>query len=80
MQKEAYFAGTPCLTARGETEWVETVAVGWNRLVGASSDGIAQGLQAVAAGRFPASTTRPDLYGDGQAGDHIATILAEACA
>lgn len=33
MQKEAFFSKTQTLTVRDETEWKETIDLGWNRLV-----------------------------------------------
>lgn len=32
LQKEAYFHQTRCITLRKETEWIETIESGWNRL------------------------------------------------
>jgi UDP-N-acetylglucosamine 2-epimerase len=70
LQKEAYWHGVPCVTARPSTEWVDTVEVGANVLVDDDPTLLAE---AVAEARVPAE--RPALYGDGHASERVAAAL-----
>ncbi len=45
VQKEAYWLGVGCITLRDETEWVETVSSGWNRIVGADEEKIIEAVR-----------------------------------
>lgn len=70
VQKEAYWFGTPCVTLREETEWVETVEAGWNVVVGAERGRI---LNAVRG--FAVPSVRLNLFGDGRASQKIIRLL-----
>jgi UDP-N-acetylglucosamine 2-epimerase (non-hydrolysing)/UDP-GlcNAc3NAcA epimerase len=70
VQKEAYLLGTPCITLRPVTEWVETVEQGWNVLVDLDREA------ALAALERPLPVgERPELYGGGRAGERICDVL-----
>ena len=72
IQKEAYLLGTRCLTLREETEWVETVEVGWNILVGSDPERII-----AAYCTFHPSGERPAVFGDFHAAERIVSKTIE---
>lgn len=74
VQKEAYFHRVPCITFRDETEWVDLIEVGANRLVGADAIKISTSLDA----QVEKSCFENVLYGTGKSGDAIVSCLSNA--
>lgn len=73
VQKEAFFHEVPCVTLRDETEWVELVENGWNRLAPpVSADAIGAILRTALGSR--GLPVRP--YGDGDAARLIVDRIA----
>ena len=70
VQKEAYWLGVPCITLRDETEWTETVDLGWNTVAGCDPEAIA-----TAMARDQPTGQRPPVYGDGHAAERIVDTL-----
>ena len=63
----------PCITLRSETEWVETVDAGWNRVVDADPTALSAALADEDFMRR--DRPRPPLFGDGAAARRIVGAL-----
>ncbi len=70
LQKEAYLLGTPCITLRDTTEWVETVNAKWNVLTGADPKRITEAIKGFSPPRY-----RPKVFGSAGASARVAGII-----
>ena len=73
LQKEAYFFEKQCITLRDETEWVELIACGANRLVGANKEKILEAY--TQNSEFNTTNSSLNLYGGGRASENIVKAL-----
>ncbi|OGV34327.1 MAG: UDP-N-acetylglucosamine 2-epimerase [Lentisphaerae bacterium GWF2_45_14] len=73
IQKEAFFYQVPCVTMREETEWVETVEMGWNVITGADYGKIMSCVKAFLSKKPPYPSVKP--YGNGDASEKIVKHL-----
>jgi len=77
VQKEAYWFAVPCVTLRDETEWVELVQAGCNRVVGADREAIVSAVANWEESGCRLPEGRPaDLYGDGRSAEKIVSVLS----
>ncbi|WP_406249603.1 non-hydrolyzing UDP-N-acetylglucosamine 2-epimerase [Microbacterium sp. M] len=74
LQKEAFLLRVPCTTVRTETEWVETIELGWNVLANTAEE-IAAGVS-----RPRPADTDVAPYGDGHAAERVVETLLTSAA
>ncbi|WP_066377099.1 non-hydrolyzing UDP-N-acetylglucosamine 2-epimerase [Anabaena sp. CA = ATCC 33047] len=77
VQKEAFFYRVPCVTLRAETEWIELVQLGWNRLLPPlNSSDVANGISDALL-NVSGREVSENLYGGGLATAKILQLLTK---
>lgn len=76
VQKEAYWAGTPCITLDNQTGWVETLKGGCNILV---KDLTIDHIKFEVMNQYSPFTPDYSIFGDGKAVEHTMQYLREWC-
>ena len=62
--KRGLFFKIPCITIRDETEWIETVELGYNKIVGANKSLILDNFKQFLDFKLKSNKIKP--YGNGQ--------------
>ncbi len=77
VQKEAFFHRVPCVTLRDETEWVELVDIGWNRVVCPTDPSAI--VEAIRNAMSKPNDVDASPYGDGRASEKVVQCVLEFC-
>jgi UDP-GlcNAc3NAcA epimerase len=72
IQKEAFFHKVPCVTLRNETEWIELVEFGFNKLSGSDVNEISLALNSISNSKLDWDNP---MYGNGNAADKIVSYF-----
>lgn len=73
VQREAYMLKVPCVTLRNETEWNQTLRLGWNRLVPVREEALCSLPGLVKDSSRPAEYE--EIFGNGRASVKILSII-----
>lgn len=77
LQKEAYFAGRPCLVMFHATPWPQILELGWQRLQGGFSDlELPAFLEALSS--YRPTTPRREFFGDGRSAEYVVDQLIKS--